>query len=174
MSTFITGCPIEDSEVKDLPKPIKPTRLRRPQSHRPGSISKKTQLKEDREFQIFKENQILLKKMIFIDSKRSSFTKSRTLSAPNPSKSKSRLNQQHKISLENQRYVERLRKTTSHYSTKLFEQENKYREYLKTKICKKKLIKPEMRTLKLNLDQELIDKILRRREQRIEKSLVNK
>lgn len=174
MSTFITGCPIEDLDTKDVPKPQKPARLRRPQSHRPGSVSKKTQIKEERAFQIFKENQILLQKMIHIDSKPSSLRNFRTLSAPYPSKSRSRSDQQQKILLENQRYIERLKNATSHYSISRFERDNKYRQYLKQKICKKKFVKPDIKTLKLNLDQELIEKILRRREHRIEKSLVNK
>ena len=175
MSTFITGCAIEDLPDKEVLKPQRPSRLRRPQSHRPGSTSKKTQLKEDRAFQIFKENQILLKKMIHIDSKPSSLSNFRTLSAPRPSKPRPRSGQQQKILLlENQRHLERLKNATSFYSITRFERDNKYRQYLKQKICKKKIVKPEASSFKLNLDQELIEKILRRREQRIGKSLGNK
>lgn len=170
MSTFLTGCNIEENiEVpKESLKLTRPIRSRRPQSHRAGSTSKKTQLKEDRDFQIFRENQILLKKMIYIDSKPSSFAKIRTQSAPMPNRSKSRIQQQFRIDLENKRFKNRLRNTNSHYSIIKFEQENKYREYLKKKICKKP-VKIEVKTQKINLDQELIDKILRRREQRLEK-----
>ena len=170
MSTFLTGINIEEgSEApKESVKIIRPVRNRRPQSHRAGSTSKKTQLKEDRDFQIFRENQILLKKMIYIDSKPSSFSKIRTLSAPMPNRSNSKIQQQFRIDLENKRFKNRLRNTSSYYSITKFEQENKYREYLKKKICKKP-IRNEVKTQKINLDQELIEKILKRREQRLEK-----
>ena len=54
MSTFLTGCNIEENiEVpKESLKLTRPIRSRRPQSHRAGSTSKKTQLKEDRDFQM--------------------------------------------------------------------------------------------------------------------------
>lgn len=171
MSTFLTGVNQEESSeaCKDPIKTIRPIRSRRPQSHRAGSTSKKTQLKEDRDFQIFRENQILLKKMIYIDSKPSSVSKIRTLSAPMSNRSNSRIHQQFRIDLENKRHKNRLRNTTSYYSITKFEQENKYREYLKKKICKKPA-RAEIKTQKINLDQELIEKILKRREQRLDKT----
>jgi uncharacterized Rossmann fold enzyme len=75
------------------------------------------------------------------------------------------VHQQFQINLENRRFRNRLRNTTSHYSINRFEEENKFRQYLKSKICKKP-VRPEIKTQKLNFDQELIEKILKRRELR--------
>ena len=158
---------IREEKFKEKLKNAKPEiQSKRPQSHR-ASSSKKKQLKEDRELQIFKENQILMKRMIQIDSKPPSFQRARVLSARTSGRSSSRTQEQFKIFQENQRFLRRLQSTSSHYSIARFEQDNQYREYLKSNICKK----PKRTTSRPEKNRpgiDLISRILQRRELRME------
>ena len=177
MWNFLTSNPqFEDpiqkhrtDKIKENIKNAKPVvKNTRPQSHRPAIASKnskKKQLKEDREFQIFKENQILLKKMISIDSKPSSLRNFRTSSAKVHSRSSSRNQKQFKIFLENQRFLKRLQNTNSHYSIARFEEEGRYQEYLKSKISKKPK-KIAVQSERSSAATDLINSILQRRELR--------
>ena len=178
MWNFLTGYPVGEEtnhkdpqeKLKEDLKKIKPAiRKIRPVSQK-STNSKKKQLQEDREQQIFKENQILLKKMIKIDSKPSSLQSFRTSSAKTHGRSFSRTQEQFKIFKENQKILKRLQSTNSHYSITRFEKENKFNQYLKQKICKK----PKKQTLKPEKNKtanDLIGQILRRREIRKEKNI---
>ena len=167
---------VSEERLKENLKNVKPKiQSKRLQSHISTKSSKKKQLKEDRDLQIFKENQILMKKMIQIDSKPPSFPRFRVLSAKFGGRSSSRTQEQSKIFQENQRFLRKLQSTHSHYSIARFEQENQYREYLKSNICKKPK-RPSSRPEKTHPHSDLISRILQRREQRMENNpnLVNK
>jgi Hemingway/CFA97 len=157
---------IKDEKPKEALKSSKTKfKNRRPQSHRITKNLKKKQLQEDRDLQIYKENQILLKKMINIDTKPSTIGNFRLSSARIKLSSTSKNQEQFKIFNENQRFLKRLQSANSHYSIAKFEQENKYRQYLKSNISKKnKKIPPKIP--KVNNNHILIDQILKRREHR--------
>lgn len=178
MWSFLTSNPqVEETmqkqrqdKFKEVIKNAKPTlRVSRPQSHRVMNNSKKKQIKEDREMQIFKENQILLKKMMNIDSKPSGINSFRTSSARLTGRSHSRTQQQFKIFQENQRILRRLQSTSSHYSITKLEEENRYREYLKMNI-RKKHKRNFSKTEKPPVGNDLIAQILRRRRERLERT----
>ena len=144
----------------------------RPQSNKRTNFlksSKKKQIKEDRELRIFKDNQILLKKMITIDSKPSSIRNNRATSAKYTGRSISRNQNQFKIFEENQRFLKRLQNANSHYCIERFEEENRYQEYLKSNISKKprRIMKKSERN---NTTNDLIHSILQRRELRKDKN----
>lgn len=174
MWNFLTGSErVEDSvkkirnnRLKENLKNAKPSvQTKRPQSHRVSNNSRKKQLKEDRDLQIFKENQILMRKMMTIDLKPSAFKANRVSSARITGRSASRTQQNFKIFQENQRFLRRLQSTSSHYSITRFEQDNRYHEYLKSNIRKKPSKTTEKRE-KSNTANDLISQILKRRDQR--------
>jgi hypothetical protein len=116
--------------------------------------------------QIFKENQMLLKKMVFIDSKPSGINTFRTSSAKLKGRSNSRTQQQIKIFQENQRLLRKLQTTNSHYSIAKLEEENRHRHYLMLNISKK----PRSivsKTERQNGGNDLIAQILKRRRERM-------
>lgn len=116
--------------------------------------------------QIFKENQMLLKKMVFIDSKPSGINTFRTTSAKLKGRSNSRTQQQIKIFQENQRLLRKLQSTNSHYSIAKLEEENRHRHYLMLNISKqpKRLASKTERQTSGN---DLIAQILNRRRERL-------
>ncbi|OMJ94216.1 hypothetical protein SteCoe_2704 [Stentor coeruleus] len=149
--------------IKNAKSSIKTSR---PQSHRVINNSKKKQIKDERDMQIFQENQILLKKMVFIDSKPSGINTFRTTSAKLKGRSNSRTQQQIKIFQENQRLLRKLQSTNSHYSIAKLEEENRQRHYMMLNICKKskRVMSKTDRQIGGN---DLIAQILKRRKERM-------